>query len=283
MKFLNIKSAFVATICTLLLAGCYKESNWLDENTTKGAGNYPVIATFTSTNGKKFKAGQVVKLDLRYWSLDPIKEIKFSSIIDGVTAPVSTLPYSANFAEDSQTDKLLFDYTVPSTPETVKKMKIEALITNENGLTRASTYEIELLFPLTCDQGPLTGTYKASTTATTPFDGPYDNTANPYTVTLTDLGSNKYGISDITGGLYKELYGAFGGADLYAEITRININDNAGGTVSCGIELKDWVDTVFPTPPNTFNATGKINDDGSITIDWSNTFGDVGKTILRKQ
>ena len=49
--------------------------------------------------------------------------------------------------------------------------------------------------------------------AETPFDGQYDNTGTPYTVTITDNGDGTYAISDVTGGLYGEFY-----ADAYSQM-----------------------------------------------------------------
>lgn len=67
---MNSNHRFSTLILLLLMAGtilpgCYKESNWLDDNVTPGKGNFPVIATLTLANGNKFKAGETVQVDLQ--------------------------------------------------------------------------------------------------------------------------------------------------------------------------------------------------------------------------
>ncbi|TNE61228.1 MAG: hypothetical protein EP344_06230 [Bacteroidetes bacterium] len=139
------KTGLLALLLGLVLSGCYKEPNWLDDNVTTGKGNYPVIATLTLANGNSFSIGETAQLDLRYWSLDPIKEIQLYSVIDGTENLESSSPHVANFAEDSQTDKMILDYTVPSVPNDITEITLKVTIVNENTLTRSSTVKINVV------------------------------------------------------------------------------------------------------------------------------------------
>jgi|GEM_PF-2298346 len=108
----------------------------------------------------------------------------------------------------------------------------------------------------------LTGTYSTLTDGTS-------GTAFPYTVTITESATvnGEYTFSDITGGLYAIGYSA---ADQPAIV-----NDN------CGVlSLVDQPDTVFGN--DLFNGTGTVNADGTLTLTWSNGFGDFGTTTFTK-
>ena len=130
---------------TLALTGCYDEPDFLRDNVTIGRGYAPVIATFTSTNGTTFLEGDVAQLDLRYWSIDPIEEVVlYETIGSGARTRVAAMPYQANFAEDSQTDKMLLTYTIPDVPADVTSILVEAEVVNENGLTKTSSIKLNV-------------------------------------------------------------------------------------------------------------------------------------------
>ena len=139
------KMGLALLVLALALPSCYKESNWLDDNVTPGKGNFPVIATLTLVNGNMHKRGETAQLDLRYWSVDQIKEIQLNSIIGGVSTLVSTTPYTSNFAADSQTDKLILDYPVPANLDpAVTKVSLEVKVINDNTLSRTSKVDITI-------------------------------------------------------------------------------------------------------------------------------------------
>ena len=117
------------------LSSCYEEPDWLGDNVTTEGKHFPVIAGFDAPNGTDFKVGETAQLDLRYWSVDPISTIKLHATIDDVTTEVSSKSYTQNFQEDSQTDMMLFDYTIPDVAVGTA-IRIDAEIINENGLTR---------------------------------------------------------------------------------------------------------------------------------------------------
>ncbi|WP_367388563.1 hypothetical protein [Lewinella sp. LCG006] len=144
-----MKSIHISIFLSLLVVGfssCYEEPDWLAENVTPGRGNFPVISTFGTTNGSEFAAGETVQLDLRFFSVDEIDRIVLSSIIDAVETEEETFAYTPNFAEDSQTDKLLMSYTIPANlPATVTKVILKVEIINKNGLTRDASVTVDIL------------------------------------------------------------------------------------------------------------------------------------------
>ncbi len=89
-----------------------------------------------------------------------------------------------------------------------------------------------------------------------------------HVVTITQISGSEYTLTDITGGLYLIGYQAV----------------DQSGTIrdACGvIRLDSQPDTVFGG--DQFNGTGKVNPDGTLELNWSNNFGDQGKTIFTKQ
>jgi len=117
----------------------------------------------------------------------------------------------------------------------------------------------------------LAGTYNTITDGGT-GDGSGGTASNfsglAYQVTITEIAAGTYEISDITGGLYALGYVA---SDNPAEFT--DICDN--------ITIDSQPDVVFGG--DEFNGTGTVNADGTITIEWSNNWGDNGVTTLTPQ
>lgn len=108
----------------------------------------------------------------------------------------------------------------------------------------------------------LTGTWNSLTTGSAGTD-------DPYVVTITETPTNGlYDLSDITFGLYKNGYGS--------EDNPVQFSD------ACDvISVTDQPDVVYGG--DVFNGSGTVNSDGTITISWSNGFGDNGVTTLTKQ
>ena len=108
----------------------------------------------------------------------------------------------------------------------------------------------------------LAGTYSSLTSGSAGTDDPYE-------VTLTETTtSGVYEVSDITFGLYANGYGS---SDNPADITDV-----------CDvISLVNQPDVVYGG--DVFNGSGTVNPDGTITLSWSNGYGDNGVTTLTKQ
>ncbi|WP_222852072.1 DUF4843 domain-containing protein [Cyclobacterium plantarum] len=108
--------------------------------------------------------------------------------------------------------------------------------TNYNRLT----IEIRLSCP-----SDLAGEYSTVTVGT-------GGTVN-YQVVITELEPFTYRISDITGGVYSQVFGAEDNPAVFTEL--------------CGeITITDQPDLVFGD--DTFNGTGRVNEDGTIRINW---------------
>ncbi|GJM35230.1 MAG: hypothetical protein DHS20C18_42310 [Saprospiraceae bacterium] len=139
MTLKYIKTCFFLLVLSgLTFSSCYKESDWLGDNTTTEGKHFPVIAGFELvTEGGPFSEGTSVQLDLDFWSLDAISSIKLYERVDGGDpVEVASFGYTANFQDDSQTDELIMSYTIPSLPADTVQITLDAEVVNENGLTR---------------------------------------------------------------------------------------------------------------------------------------------------
>ena len=114
-----------------------------------------------------------------------------------------------------------------------------------------------------CAVPSLAGTYNVVTTQTVP--GGCEGSENVVTITVKD--ATTYTLSDVTGGLYLNCYGA---ADNPGDITFDKFN----------ISLTDQPDVVYGG--DVFNGTGLMDCDGSFTLTWSNGFGDAGTSRFTK-
>lgn len=268
------------TICILLVSGlmsCHEEPDFLGDNTTS-LGNFPKIYMNPLTPDQdSYKPGEVISTTLEFFSTSDIQEIRiYSEIDDGEKKLENTFPYRPAFSEVKSQDTLVISYTVPELQESAR-ITITAEIVNVNTLTDEASQSFDVI--LDCPPGSIAGTYLATTVVTTPFDGTYDNTGDPYEVTITDLGNDQYAITDITGGLYGEFYAdLYGVSDLPATISRNECQVSA-------VDVPE--DPVFEAAfgINLLNATGVIgvNVSGELTIDFSNEAGDTGTSQLIKQ
>jgi len=122
-----------------------------------------------------------------------------------------------------------------------------------------------------CPVPSLAGTYNVVNTEANPSGC----AGRPYTVTIevanvidAAAGIYTYSISDITGGMYTECYGASGPNPAEFSANRFDITLTAQPDVVYGNDQ--------------FDGTGTIACDGSFTIIWSNGFGDSGTSVYTK-
>jgi hypothetical protein len=118
-----------------------------------------------------------------------------------------------------------------------------------------------------CDIPSLVGRFSVVTTATNPAG--CDGVENTVEISLVeDLGDFKYTyqLTDVTGGLYLNCYGASG--------------DNPGqiSTDVFGITMVDQPDVVYGG--DVFNGSGSLDCDGNLVIEWSNGYGDAGTSTF---
>lgn len=119
-----------------------------------------------------------------------------------------------------------------------------------------------------CDIPNLAGDYSVVTTETNPAG--CDGVTNEVTVTLVeDLGNFQYvyEISDVTGGLYANCYGA---ADNPGQFT----------TSVFDISMVDQPDVVYGG--DIFNGSGTLDCDGNFVLTWGNGYGDSGTSTFTK-
>ena len=108
----------------------------------------------------------------------------------------------------------------------------------------------------------LTGTWNSLTTGSAGTD-------DPYVVTITETSTNGlYDLTDITFGLYKNGYGSSDNPVQFTDACAV-------------ISVTDQPDVVYGG--DVFNGSGTVNSDGTISLTWSNGFGDSGVTTLTKQ
>lgn len=133
-----------------------------------------------------------------------------------------------------------------------------AILDAGNTKISANYHKVTVEIRLSCPSD-LAGRYSTVTS------GP-GGTTN-YEVTITEIEPFTYRISDITGGVYSQV---FGGNDNPAIFTEL-----------CGeITITDQPDVVFGG--GAFNGTGRVNADGTLRITWSNDAEDSGVTTLTR-
>ena len=148
MKATTIFRKFLVLVCLLVLAtGCFDEDNFIGDHIERTGDKYPVVANLSTVSGNDtFNEGETVRLDLRFWSEDPIASINLydSLVVDGngvrAQQQVKSLdPSLAAFSQKSQTDSLIIDYTVPSNlPDSSTFIDLDVEVVNENELTETN-------------------------------------------------------------------------------------------------------------------------------------------------
>ena len=113
----------------------------------------------------------------------------------------------------------------------------------------------------------LVGTFDVTTTNTQPAG--CNNVNN--VVTITQVGENTFAFTDVTGGLYKNC---------------LNFSDNPGELILEGgmLRMINQPDQVVPPFNDVFNGEGTLETcDQTITLTWSNGFGDSGTSLYRRR
>lgn len=135
----NTIKFFLFACMVLLFTGCFEEDNFFEDNIELTGRSFPVISDLEIINAKSsYAEGETVRLDVRFWSEDPIESIALSDSLIGIRAQqqFTVIPYSeAAFSETSQTDSLVIEYTVPTVPNDTTQINLEVEVTNENGLS----------------------------------------------------------------------------------------------------------------------------------------------------
>ena len=126
----------------VLLVGCHDEDNFLAENTERTGEKAPVVSNLSLESAQDTLAvGETARLDLRFWSEGTVASINLydSLVVDGsgvrAQQQVTSIdPSNAAFSEESQTDSLIIEYTVPSEVSDTTFIDLDVEVVNDNGL-----------------------------------------------------------------------------------------------------------------------------------------------------
>lgn len=129
-------------------------------------------------------------------------------------------------------------------------------------------YNAQVTYPVSCPSD-LGGTYNVVSSGTN-TDGQPAAVNHPYTVTVTDNGGGSYSISDGVAGIYQLWYGVYG----YTFETVGNFTDICG-------DLSGTWNTSFGG--DSIELDGTLNEDGTLSIHWTNAFGDEVNAVYTPQ
>lgn len=133
-----MKNLIIAFVLLFSIVGCYKESDFLDDNAI-GTGKFFPNVYFNPLDSTKYSNGGSVRCNIEFWSKDKIKEIRiYDSVGTASRKIVATLPPPAAFSALKATDTLVYNYKVPTGLSTNLPVRLDVVIENENGLTKLS-------------------------------------------------------------------------------------------------------------------------------------------------
>ena len=119
-----------------LLASCYEEENWLEDNVTFTGEYYPTI--YMNDLESEYSAGDEVSVVLEFASQGTLQEIILYQQLDTAAEEVvSTTPYQPAFSQQKAQDTLALTYVVPAVSDTTE-ITLRAEAVNTNGLTQSS-------------------------------------------------------------------------------------------------------------------------------------------------
>jgi hypothetical protein len=189
----------------------------------------------------------IIRTGRRIPGVTPVAGVHYRMVTNEVT-----LPANASFVE-FPVEILTGNLDTEEQPDLILVI-LDAGQTKISANYHSLTMEIRLACP-----SDLAGVYNSVNVGT-------GGTVN-YQVTITEVEPFTYRISDITGGVYAQVYGAEDNPAIFTEL--------------CGeISIIDQPDLVFGG--DSFNGTGRVNPNGTITINWSNEAGDSGMTTLTR-
>ena len=135
-------------LSVLVLTSCYSEDNWITDNLEETGRSYPNITDVTILNNQdEYTESDVIEIDVRFWSEDPVSEIKLYHILEddngdelvGLTEVLSVNYSEASFSSETQTDFVVLEYEVPEITEDPTIINFIIEVENENGLTEDNT------------------------------------------------------------------------------------------------------------------------------------------------
>lgn len=151
---------FCITLLVVFTAGllsCEKSKDFIADESTRSGGYLPVSTNAlldvnnnttigTSATSTKYAPGAVVKTELQFFSVDPIKEINlYETVGSGTKTKVgASIPYAAAYSPVKKLDTLLVSYTVPSAASgTTIKLDYEIMNINTKSITRTASFKVQ--------------------------------------------------------------------------------------------------------------------------------------------
>ncbi len=144
MKMNSIKIFFVFLSIGLVFSSCYKEENWVDDNSQTENKYYPVIQKLVKTGGDTISAGELIKLTVNYWSNDPIKSLELTETANGADKSIQVWGYTDSFNEEAYAEVTTLDYTASTFSDTTD-VTLSVTVLNENGLSRKKSVEVVVI------------------------------------------------------------------------------------------------------------------------------------------
>ncbi|MDE0471034.1 MAG: hypothetical protein OXH57_03765 [Ekhidna sp.] len=288
MKLYNIKFLILYLLILSISTSCLEEQD--EEFSIVGA--VPTIILLNKSEiPLTVDIGGSFDIDYRFFSPEVV--VTKISITDTITSATGTEKNSGEIYSESISDFITDNSYERSLTYTASNAQLEAgdIITITIVLTASNDLSNSLVITTVIPDCPevIGGSYLATTIGETPFDGAYDNSASPHPVTITDNGDGTYDISDVTGGLYGDLYAKIytePGADEGKEcdaVTDLPATLVRDGCTIGATDIPDDAGFVCWLGSNPMQASGIIDGKGVITISFSNVAEDNGTTTLVRQ
>jgi len=136
---------------------CKKSTDFIADESAKSGGYLPVSTNAlidvnnnttigTTATSTKYPPGGVVKTELQFFSVDPIKEINlYETIGAGTRNKVgSGIPYASAYSSVKKLDTLLVPYTVPAAATSGATIKLDYEIMNINtkSIVRTASFKV---------------------------------------------------------------------------------------------------------------------------------------------
>ena len=139
----NIYQPILAIIMLSLLASCYEEEVWLEDNITPTGEYYPTI--YMNDLENEYASGDGVSVVLEFASQGTLENIVlYEKLGEAEEMVVSTNAYQPAFSESKAQDTLALTYVVPSLTDTTE-IVLRAEAVNTNGLSQSSSNSFEAI------------------------------------------------------------------------------------------------------------------------------------------
>lgn len=126
----------------LSFMACYEQENPIEDLYQSEGRELPAIAGWDIVEEELpdvLAPGTELEVDLRYWSVPEVTEVRFIELIGDTESTVESRPYTPNFNENSQTDQMVFSYTTPNVSDTTSVTLVVEVENADNLVRRSGT------------------------------------------------------------------------------------------------------------------------------------------------